>query len=187
VAKHLPADCVVIGWSLGGLIAQQIACAFPEKLKQLILICCSPKFSKSDDWPGIEPQILSLFLRQLDMSFSKTLARFLAIQAIGSESIKSDIKTIKQAIEQHPEPANSALVAGLNMLQQVDLREQLIKLRIPCYVFLGRLDTLVPHNLALCLQELAPQIKIEVLSKAAHAPFISDTKEFAKRLSDIVI
>lgn len=84
VAQHIPANCILIGWSLGGLVAQQIAHSYPEKLKQMVLICSSPKFSKSADWPSIEPKVLSFFTQQLNIGFSKTLERFLAIQAMGS-------------------------------------------------------------------------------------------------------
>ena len=76
VAEHLPANCILIGWSLGGLVAQQIANSHPEKLKQLVLICSSPKFSKSAEWPGIDPKVLNFFTQQLEQDFSKTLLRF---------------------------------------------------------------------------------------------------------------
>ena len=84
VAQHIPANCILIGWSLGGLVAQQIAHSYPEKLKQMVLICSSPKFSKSADWPSIVPKVLSFFTQQLNIDFSKTLERVLAIQAMGS-------------------------------------------------------------------------------------------------------
>ena len=71
VEAYLPTNSILVGWSLGGLVAQQIANSYPEKIKQLVLICSSPKFSESDDWPGIEPKILSFFTQQLNIDFSK--------------------------------------------------------------------------------------------------------------------
>ena len=187
IAEHIPEDCVLVGWSLGGLIAQQIAYDFPHLLKQLILICSSPQFSKSDDWPGIESNVLALFTQQLTQNFSKTLERFLAIQAMGSDSARLDVKAIKQNIQQYPEPSEMALKEGLNMLKSVDLREQLKSLHLPCYLFLGRLDSLVPHSVSELIQNLSPQLNIEIIAKASHAPFISDTPDFAKRLKAILL
>ena len=184
---HLPNDCVLLGWSLGGLIAQQIAYDFPDKLKQLILICSSPKFSKSADWPGIETQVLTLFSRQLALDFSKMLERFLMIQAMGSENAKFDVKTIKENVQQYPNPSEKALIAGLNMLQNVDLREQFKQLNIPCNVFLGRLDSLVPSKIAESLQAYSPLVNVEIIAKASHAPFISDTYDFAQRLREVLV
>jgi pimeloyl-[acyl-carrier protein] methyl ester esterase len=182
VAQYLPANCILIGWSLGGLVAQQIANSYPKKIKQLVLICSSPKFSKSTDWPGIEPNILDFFTQQLELDFSKTLERFLAIQAMGSVNAREDVKIIKQAVQQYPHPSPVALAAGLDMLQNIDLREQFRTLSIPCQMFFGRLDTLVPDKVASILQLLNPSITIEVITDASHAPFISNTESFAKRL-----
>ena len=182
VAEHLPSSCILIGWSLGGLVAQQIAHSYPEKLQQLVLICSSPKFSKSTDWPGIEPKVLDSFTQQLELDFSKTLERFLAIQAMGSINARQDAKTIKQVVQQYPPPSSVALAAGLDMLQNIDLREQFKTISMPCQMFLGRLDRLVPDKLAALMQQLNSKITIEVITDASHAPFISNIESFAKRL-----
>lgn len=182
VAEHLPTNCILIGWSLGGLVAQQIANTYPEKLTQLVLICSSPKFSKSTDWPGIEPKVLHYFTQQLGFDFSKTLQRFLAIQAMGSENARQDAKTIKQAVQQYPPPSPIALGAGLDMLQNIDLREQFKTLITPCQMFLGRLDSLVPDKVAPLIQQLNSKVIIDVIANSSHAPFISNTESFAKRL-----
>jgi pimeloyl-[acyl-carrier protein] methyl ester esterase len=182
VAECLPPECILIGWSLGGLVAQEIAATYPEKLKQLVLICSTPKFSKSVDWFGIEPKVLHFFTQQLELDSAKTLERFLAIQAIGSVNARQDAKIIKQAVQQYPLPSPVALAAGLDMLKNIDLREQFKVLSMPCHVFLGRLDTLVPDNVAALMQQLNPRVIIDVIGDASHAPFISNTELFAKRL-----
>lgn len=187
IAGHLPANCILIGWSLGGLVAQQIANSHPKKLKQLVLICSSPKFSKKADWPGIDPKVLEFFTLQLEQDVSKTLLRFLAVQAMGSINARQEAKTIKQAVQQYPLPSYVALTAGLALLQSVDLREQFKILEIPCHVFLGRFDTLVPAGVAPIIQKLNPKVTIDLLSDAAHAPFISDTQNFAKQLVKAIV
>jgi pimeloyl-[acyl-carrier protein] methyl ester esterase len=187
VAQYIPANCILIGWSLGGLVAQQIAHSYPEKLKQMVLICSSPKFSKSTDWPGIDPKVLHFFTQQLDEDFSKTLEGFSAIQAMGSVNARQDAKTIKQAVQQYPLPSHVALAAGLNMLQNIDLREQFKTLSIPCHIFLGRLDTLVPNKVALLVKQLNAKITIDVITDASHAPFISYPEQFAKRLVKVLV
>lgn len=187
VGQHIPINSTLIGWSLGGLIAQQIALDFPMKLTQLVLVCSSPKFAKDEGWPGIDPKVLDFFMLQLATDFNKTLDRFLAIQAMGSPCARQDIKTIKQAVQSHPAPAKEALVAGLKMLNNVDLRAQIKSLQLPCTLFLGGLDTLVPEGLEAILKQLAPQIKVEVFPKVSHAPFISTPQDFAIRLQKALI
>jgi pimeloyl-[acyl-carrier protein] methyl ester esterase len=182
VAEQIPADCILIGWSLGGLVAQKIAISNPEKLKQLVLICSSPKFSKGDNWPGIEPKVLHFFTQQLDLHPSKTLERFLAIQAMGSVNARQDAKIIKQVTQEYSLPSTVALAAGLDMLQSIDLRQQFKTLSIPCHMFFGHLDTLVNANVAPVLQQLNSKVTTEVITDASHAPFISNTESFAKSL-----
>ncbi|MCF2950295.1 pimeloyl-ACP methyl ester esterase BioH [Paraglaciecola aquimarina] len=186
VADVLPEKCRLIGWSLGGLVAQQIALTCPEKLQQLVLICSSPKFSKSQDWPGIQPQVLEAFTQQLKHDFSKTLERFLAIQAMGSNTARQDVKTMKQAIEAYPQPSVIALEHGLNLLHDCDLRAELANLLVPCHGFLGRLDSLVPAEIGASLERFSSRITTQTLSKASHAPFISHTSEFAEQLKTIL-
>jgi pimeloyl-[acyl-carrier protein] methyl ester esterase len=182
VADNLPEKCTLIGWSLGGLVAQNIAHSHPEKLRQLVLICSSPKFSKTLGWPGVDPKVLDFFTQQLKQDFSKTLTRFLAVQAMGSLNARQDAKMIKQAVQKYPQPSPVALGEGLELLQNVDLREQFKTLLIPCQIFLGRLDTLVPVNVAPIIQLLNPKVTIELIPDAAHAPFISNTENFAQCL-----
>ena len=187
ISSSIPNNSILIGWSLGGLIAQQIALDFPDKLAQLVLICSSPKFAKANNWPGIDPKVLDFFMLQLATDFNKTLDRFLAIQAMGSPSARQDVKIIRQAVKAHPAPAEDALIAGLEMLNTVDLRHQLKSLTLPCSLFLGRLDTLVPEELNSSLNQLAPQIEVKVLNSASHAPFISDPDHFAICLQEALI
>ena len=187
VAEYLPANCTLVGWSLGGLVAQQIAISHPGKLKQLVLVCSSPKFSISEGWPGIDPNVLDFFTQQLKLDFSKTLARFLAVQAMGSVNAREDAKTIKKVVQKYSPPSSVALAAGLDLLQSVDLREQFKSLLMPCHLFLGRLDTLVPDNIAPLILRLNAKVTVDVISDAAHAPFISNTEDFAQRLVKAIL
>ena len=115
------------------------------------------------------------------------LERFLAIQAMGSDNARQNTKTTKQAVLQYPPPSPVALAAGLDMLQNIDLRNQLKKLSVPCQMFLGHLDSLVPEKIGPLVQQLNPMITIDVITDASHDPFISNTESFAKRLVKTLI
>ena len=187
IAKYLPENCILACWSLGGLVAQQIALKFPEKLNQLILICSTPKFSQHHDWHGIEEKVLKMFSEQLTIDFSKTLERFMAIQAMGSPSARHDIKQLKRGIEDYPSPSPIALAEGLKLLNECDLRQQLNQLKVPCHAFLGRLDSLVPVKIEQQLASFSESITTQVLPKASHAPFISDPEIFVDELKKAIV
>jgi pimeloyl-[acyl-carrier protein] methyl ester esterase len=182
VSQCLPKSCVLLGWSLGGLVAQEIALTKPDGIEQLILVASSPKFAAAADWPGIDVKTLTFFQQQLAQDFDKTLDRFLAIQAMGSATAKADIKRIKHYIEQLPSPSLLALKAGLAILAETDLRTQLTSLKVKTHWMFGRLDNLVPVSLATRLPSLQASASVNVVDKASHAPFISHPKNFINQL-----
>ncbi|TDF36397.1 pimeloyl-[acyl-carrier protein] methyl ester esterase [Alteromonadaceae bacterium M269] len=184
VLDVIPQGSILLGWSLGGLIAQHITINTSDHIQRLILLCTSPKFQATDEWHGIAEPVLSLFHQQLEGNFSKTLERFLAIQAMGSPSAKSDIRQLKQAIGQYPEPAMGALNGGLNLLSTVDLRQELSRIEVPTFWCFGRLDSLVPQKAIEPIQQLQPNAKHLIMHKASHAPFVSHLDGFADILLD---
>ncbi|WP_416306834.1 pimeloyl-ACP methyl ester esterase BioH [Neptunicella sp. SCSIO 80796] len=183
IVPHIPSNSVILGWSLGGLVASHIAINAKVPLRGLINVASSPKFVATDNWPGISSQVLQMFTQQLNGDFTKTLDRFLAIQAMGSDSARQDVKALKKSIVQHPQPATEALYGGLNILQTADLRADLAQLTLPVLNCYGKLDSLVPQKAHLPITQLYPPThQTEVFAKASHAPFISAQQDFAKRV-----
>lgn len=180
----LPDNAIVLGWSMGGLVAQQLALRYPHKFAKLVVVASSPCFQQQQDWPGIQPQVLRMFEQQLERDFGKTLERFLAIQALGSVTAKKDIKLIRQCIEQYPQPHPNALRGGLSLLSTVDQRQQLATIKLPTLRIYGRLDSLVPQQAVAKIAQLQPHCHSEVIAHASHAPFISHAEEFAHLLRD---
>jgi len=180
VAEVLPKECAVLGWSFGGLVAQRLALDLPQKVQKLILVATTPKFAaeKEEEWHGVLPEVLDLFKTQLQGTYQKTLDRFMAMQALGSESAKSDIVVIKKSVSVYPEPNNDALEAGLSILKSADLRHELAKLHIPTLRIYGRLDSIVPERAVPHIESHHPKSRAVIIKKASHAPFISHQAEF---------
>lgn len=86
VLEQAPPQAVWLGWSLGGLVASQVAIMRPERVQALVTVASSPCFAARDDWPGIKPEVLAGFQQQLSDDFQRTVERFLALQTMGTES-----------------------------------------------------------------------------------------------------
>ncbi|WP_434930955.1 pimeloyl-ACP methyl ester esterase BioH [Shewanella sp. HL-SH5] len=188
LATQLPDNAIWLGWSLGGLVATQVALTFPTKIKALITVASSPCFMAQPDekpqpWPGIAPQVLSQFSQQLHKNLPKTIERFLAIQAMGSETAKADIQMIKHLVLAKPLPCEDSLLQGLTMLAEVDLRYQLHAIKQPWLRIWGKSDSLVPKS-GLEMLVKAKNIDDIILAKASHAPFISHSSLFIEHLCD---
>ena len=186
VAPALPDDAVVVGWSLGGLVAQQLALHHSERVAGLVTLASTPYFVADKCWPGIAPEVLAMFRQQLARDYDKTLDRFLAIQAMGSATAKQDVKTIRQQVKTLPNPSVDALEAGLQLLQSVDLRADIGRISQPTLRLYGRLDSLVPTSGIDRIHELQPSADTVVMPHAAHAPFISHPTQTADIISNFV-
>ena len=186
VVASIPEPAVWLGWSLGGLVVTQIALDYPDRVTKLITVASSPKFVGQDQWAGIDSAVLAAFQEQLKNDFNLTLKRFLAIQAMGSDSAKQDIKALHQILNLRPLPSAMALKNGLNLLGSVDLRNKLTEIKVPFLRMYGRLDSLVPLRAVTAIDKLINPDSKYIFLKASHAPFISHCEEFVAQIENFV-
>ncbi len=175
----LPSDAPIhlLGWSLGGLVATQMALEAPSRVASLVTVASSPCFQAVPDWPGIAVPVLRRFSQQLAEDSEKTLSAFFALQAMGSPTAREDVRRLKRAVMSKPGPDPETLALGLRILQEGDLRPQLAAIQAPWLRLYGRLDGLVPARGIARVDHLAPRSRSVVLDKASHAPFISHPQE----------
>ncbi len=184
VLAQAPGQAVWLGWSLGGLVASQAALMAPERVSRLCTVASSPCFSAQEDWPGIRPDVLAGFQRQLSEDFERTVERFLALQTLGTETARRDARALKSVVLEQPMPAVDVLNGGLEILKTADLRTPLASISQPLLRIYGRLDGLVPRRIAAMLDEQWPASRSLIIDKSAHAPFISHPDEFCRAVID---
>lgn len=185
VLDNAPERAIWLGWSLGGLVASQIALTHAERVQALVTVASSPCFSAHDSWPGIKPDVLSGFQQQLSEDFQRTVERFLALQTMGTESARQDARALKSTVLSLPMPSPEVLNGGLEILKTADLRQPLTTLNMPFLRIYGRLDGLVPRKIIPVLDALWPDSESIVFDKAAHAPFISHPQAFCAPLVEL--
>ena len=185
VLENAPDRAIWLGWSLGGLVASQVALSHPDRLQALVTVAASPCFSAHYSWPGIKPDVLSGFQQQLSEDFQRTVERFLALQTLGTESARQDAKALKSTVLSLPMPSPEVLNGGLEILKTADLRQPLTTLDVPFLRLYGRLDGLVPRKIIPVLDALWPKSTSIVFDKAAHAPFISHPQAFCAPLIEL--
>lgn len=170
----LPDGAHVLGWSLGGLIAQQLAVQCPDKVKSLVLIASNRSFVQRENWQSAMPaDVLDTFANNLQDDLATTLKRFLALQFMGVKGGKAQVKSLQESLLEYP-PNESALNTGLDMLKNADF----LNTELNCHThwILGKLDRLVPVSLADVLEGLLNNT-VDIIDKAGHAPFISHPDE----------
>lgn len=189
VARQLKPNTVLIGWSMGGLIAQYIAdCEHPNLLAH-VQIASSPKFVQSNNWAGIKPEVLQLFADQINTNHLALLKRFIAIQCLGLDDPKETMKIMLNAVNQYPLSSIDTLVKSLSLLRETDLRpcsDTLKNGELPCLRIFGAHDGLVPKKAIQNILCLYPHSKTVTLPKASHAPFISHPEQCLRAIIDFL-
>ncbi|MCG6202730.1 pimeloyl-ACP methyl ester esterase BioH [Psychromonas antarctica] len=180
-----PKNAIWVGWSLGGLVATHMAIYHTDYVNKLVTVASSPKFSADKEpnmWRGIQPDVLTVFTEQLMENFQTTIERFMALQSMGSPSARKDVKQLKQAVLSRPLPDFDSLLAGLKMLSEIDLRPQLTQIPVPMLRLYGRLDALVPVDVAEVIGKVLPNTEQYIFNQSSHAPFMTEANMFCEQL-----
>jgi len=178
----VPEGAILLGWSLGGQLAQLMAARAPQKIKALALVATSPRFTAGDDWTaGQPPSLLATFSGAVSMLPGPVLPRFAALINQGDSKAK-DIGRQLAPLTKAPLPEKAALLRGLDWLRDLDLLALAPRLTQPALVMHGAHDPLMPLEAAQWLAQHLGQGRLEVFADAAHAPFLHDPDDFAGRL-----
>ncbi|KAA3655366.1 MAG: alpha/beta fold hydrolase [Proteobacteria bacterium] len=183
LAAELPDHALVCGWSLGALLALDLARRHPAKVACLALIGASPCFVQRADWACAQPPaVVDGFRREFAVAPDKTQRRFVALQALGDTARREVTRQLTGALV--PVTAASApwLADGLDILAQVDLRESLAQVGCPVRLLHGAHDALMPAAAARAMADGLPDARYSEFADAGHAPFVARAADCARLL-----
>lgn len=174
----LPEHFYLCGWSLGGLLALAIRRRWPQRVKSLVLLSTSPRFLEAAGWPALPAAQLEQFGLGLAKDIEATLRQFIALQFLGVPGSRAVQRELWQALQEQGVASQQGLQQGLQLLQQLDLRESYAD--APCAVVLGGRDKLVSAALLESMQVLNLCSHIELWPQAAHAPHLLEPARVAE-------
>jgi len=177
----------LIGWSMGGQIAIDLAAAMPGSVERLVLVGTTPRFAAGEDWPhGMPAATLEKLATQLRTNYKRTVSEFLELQVRGSAASEKVLAELHASLFSHGEAHPKALVAGLNTLKSSDLRSMLGLIRAPTLVIAGQYDRVTLPIASRALAEALPDARYVEFRRAAHAPFLSHATEFAALVTEFL-
>jgi len=158
------------GISLGGMIVQNFAVKYPEKLKTLILCATSafydpgPLFQSFEliKYLNLEEQVEAL----LPFTHSRTFLRKLKNDQQLFDSLKEDVLFITPMKD--PTHFQDYMNQG-NAMNTHDTREFLNKIRIPTLILGANKDRLIPYPHQEFLHEKILNSKLEIFKGCGHA------------------
>ncbi len=184
-ADLIPEGAYVCGWSLGAMLALHIAALAPQRLAGLIVVGGTPSFSQRADWLHAQPlALLDTFRNAIASDAAGTLQRFVALLNQGDAQARPIGRALNKQLQSAPLADSETLLTGLDWLRDVDLREMIPDIRTPTLLIHGENDPLMPLAAAHWLNENLPSAQLQVISGAAHAPFLNDPEKFASLIGE---
>ncbi|MDO4997179.1 MAG: pimeloyl-ACP methyl ester esterase BioH [Neisseria sp.] len=185
LAEQIADDSIVVGWSLGGLLALLLAHRFPNKVRALCLTASFAKLKAENDYPeGLNQVALGKMVNLFAQDYHKYMKQFLELQFLYAKERQNIIAQILPDIAKHGSPP--ALQAALDAVENADARAILPDIRVPTLLIFGGKDGITPPRMGEYLQKHLPNARLETIAQAAHAPFLSHADEFAQLLCAFV-
>lgn len=154
----------VLGISMGGMIAQELALSYPERVEKLILCSttCGGRHGVLPPSRPFPPSMLDASPREI----AEIMVRFIFTE----EFIRSNPRLIEAVIERMvrtPTP-REAFLGQLNAIMEFDSYERLPQIRAPTLILHGKLDALLPPENAIILAKAIPNAKLILLERSGH-------------------
>jgi pimeloyl-ACP methyl ester carboxylesterase len=165
-----------LGVSMGGMIAQEIALNYPERVKKLVLCstnCGNPKSKLPSQ------EVLDVLMQEKPDITPEEIVED-TIPLLFTEEYRNshpnEVEEAKENMLKAPiEP--EAYRRQVNAILKFNSGRSLKKMEIPTLIIQGKKDILVPPENAEILSDLIPNSEVRFFDKSAHAIFSHETEE----------
>jgi pimeloyl-[acyl-carrier protein] methyl ester esterase len=177
-----PGRCLLVGWSLGSVLALRAALDLPEKVAAMVLVSGTPCMCAGKDHGGIDPRTLAAMRVRMARNPGQVLDGFAQQCAMPDGDEETRACYLQQAKQFSP----AELAAGLECLATLDVRERLGEIQAPCRVLHGACDQIVPVRSAQFLAEQMPLAELEVMEGRGHALPFTAPAEIARCIRSVI-
>ncbi|MEJ2671362.1 MAG: alpha/beta fold hydrolase [Deltaproteobacteria bacterium] len=175
-------DCVLVGWSLGGMLLAEALSSRPGPPPgKLVLTGVAPVFTRRPDYPwGQPPAVVRAMRRGLKDNRRQVLDEF-AGRCLASGEAAFNLPA--QAAFASA-PASGTLTPGLDYLLTCDLRPLLPGLPAGAVIIQGQEDQIVPPAQGRFLKDQLPGARLYDLPGAGHLPFLTQAPVFNRIIAE---
>ena len=174
----------VLGISMGGMIAQEMALNHPDRVRGLVLACTHCGGGKAV-MPGKE--VMEVFHR-----FSRTASQEDAVKVAGclfTERTMNEhfdiVETYRRVSSAHPVSAD-VLTKQFDAIQGHDTWARLPRIKCPTLVLTGAEDVLIPPINSRILAERIPGARLEILPGCGHQMMLEQARLFNDKVFDFL-
>ena len=170
----------VVGTSLGGMIAQELALAYPERVDRLVLACTTPGGQKAHPMPQVT---VALMAEAATLEPAVALRRFVE-NALAPATVEAHPEIVEQIMAHRLATAQqpAAWAAQASAGATFDAYDRLGALAAPTLVQHGDEDVVVDPRNADLLVELLPDARLERVP-GGHLFFWEAPEQFVSSVS----
>ena len=175
----------LLGFSLGGMVAQQVALERPALVRRMVLVGTAPE--GGDDIMHLEKPALQLFLHDPSLQGLQVLVKLFFTSSQSSQTAGAAFASRLMERQDDREPISGPQVAAAQLAafrawEQVDGTrfDKLRHITQPCLVVNGVLDALIPVSNSYVLAEQLPNAMLLTYSDAGHGSLFQFHESFVK-------
>lgn len=155
------------GWSLGGMLAAELAARRGERCRGVLTLGSNLRFVTEPSWPtAMADATFAAFHQGCARDAAATLKRFALLCAQGAADARG---LSRQLLAAAPLSPPSALLAGLDVLAALDTRAALHAVVGPQLHLFAGADALVPAAASQAVSERLAGAEVGVIEHASHA------------------
>ncbi len=171
----------VLGSSLGGMIAQELALKYPEKVNKLVL-CCTSCGARNSVPPS--PKVLRIYMQSTEGMTEEELVRRGLPTFFPKDYIKNNPDLIDDYVRRSLLiPQNQiGLKRQMAMISSGNTFKRLENISVPTLIVHGKKDIILPPKNAEILAERIPGSNILYLKNSGHLLFSIETELLIREL-----
>jgi pimeloyl-ACP methyl ester carboxylesterase len=174
----------VVGLSMGGMIAQELALAAPERVRSLVLLST---LARADEWFRRTLAAFGLIRRQVadTAAFFDVVLPWWVSHRFCEDSERP--AWLSWLLRRNPHPQRlDGFLRQLDALGRHDAHGRLHALRCPVLIVAGEDDSIAPPRYSRDLLREIPHARLAVLPGIGHAPPLEDPGLLNRHLADFL-
>ena len=165
------ARALLVGLSVGGMVAQQVAIRFPQRVAGLVLCDTGAKIGTAAYWTERADAVRTAGLAPLTDAI---LARWFS--ADFATTYQAAYRGYANMLTRTPA---EGYAATCDALRDGDLRSEVAQIAVPTLVLCGEADLATPPALAQALADAIPHARFGLIKQAGHMPSLEQPTSVA--------